>query len=46
MDLGEPIRRGTMVPEDEPIRAPEPATKPVPRREIAPVRREREKEPA
>ncbi len=45
MEIGEPIRRGTMVPEDEPIKAPEPVT-PKPKRERAPVRREREREPA
>ena len=45
MDIGAPIRRGVMVPEDEPITAPEPVT-PMPQRRAAPVRREREKEPA
>lgn len=43
MDIGAPIRRGTMVPEDEPIHVPEPAQKSVPA--PSPKRREREKEP-
>ena len=46
MDIGAPIRRFVAVPEDEPITAPEPAVKPLPQRRAAPVRREREKEPA
>ncbi len=46
MNIGEPLRRGVAVPEDEPISAPEPAAKPVPRRRTAPAPVRREKEPA
>lgn len=50
MEIGKPIKRYTVVPLQEPVRAPEPAHKPVPERrervpDKAPVR-EKEKEPA
>jgi hypothetical protein len=46
MNIGEPLRHGTIVPESEPVSAPEPVQRPAP----APTRRApervREKEPA
>jgi len=46
MDIGAPLRHGTIVPESEPVSAPEPAQRPAPSpRPRAPIP-EREREPA
>lgn len=43
MEIGEPIRKYTVVPATEPVVAPEPAVKPPPARQpTAPDRREKE----
>ena len=46
MDIEAPIRHGTIVPESEPVRAPEPAQRPTPAPKRRAPAREREREPA
>ena len=46
MDIGAPLRHGTIVPESEPVSAPEPVQRPAPAPTRRAPEREREREDA